>query len=692
MWYIMPCSSMLRMDPVLEVPFERGGTMQQPSPSTGICAREGGPQSARPFSPPPLRAALVAMLASVALCLAATPNASAALTIGIMSGGNDWQDESQWDAMKHSGAATYRMMVSLGTYTSDGGWTKLDKAFRLAAEREITILPYLFQRANFSQQFPTETEWKKTEAGSWTWWVYAVVHRYGYSGEFWQQNPNLPYRPVTAWEVWNEPNLKKNNPGGATVQPGLYAKFLKYTGNAIQLAQQQQSGSGTQVLFAGLISYGEMSVGSFLQQAKAAVPDLGSYFHGLSLHPYSFTNGLGGVQTNVNDARQKLNESFSSSKGLWITELGWNVEDYGDANHPKVSETAQRDNLTASFNWLKSVAVEKNLQSIIWYFYRDCVARGCAEPYKWDYVMGLRRADGVFRLAWYAFQEQTGAPAWPIYQWQPTDNLGKPANGPITSDPDISSWGYGRLDVFAKGPNNELVHKAYENGWHPWENLGGVLASGPAAVSWSQYRIDIVALATDGTINHWAYNGANWEGPDNLGHPANGPLTSSPDISSHGTAVLDIFARGAGGELEHKYFWGGWSGWENLGYSIQGGPGAVSWDLHRIDVVARASNNTLNHWAWNEVSWPFDNLAGSLTSDPDISSWGYGRLDIFARGPGNELLHKWYPEGWGGWENLGGTLTSGPGAVSWSNKRIDVVARATDDTVTHWSYDLILPP
>jgi hypothetical protein len=85
------------------------------------------------------------------------------------------------------------------------------------------------------------------------------------------------------------------------------------------------------------------------------------------------------------------------------------------------------------------------------------------------------------------------------------DNLG----GTITSDPDISSWGPGRLDVFARGAENALWHKYWVDGpgWQPWEYMGGSLASGPSAVAWGFNRIDVVARAADNTVNHWFYVG-----------------------------------------------------------------------------------------------------------------------------------------------------------------------------------------
>jgi hypothetical protein len=636
-----------------------------------------------------LRLWLVALVASVALGCGSASNASA-LSIGMMSGGNAWQEPSQWDAMQKSGATIYRLMIR-----NEANWQeRYDKAFRLAAERGITILPYIYT-FNGSTQFPY-AEATGPGGSPWETWVYTVVHRYGYNGEFWNANPGVPYKPVPAWEVWNEPNLKENNPGGAKVQPENYARFLKRTAAAIQQAQQERTpGVGVPVLFGGLITGGEtstsnfMTISEFLDKADN-VAGVGPTFNGLSLHPYPHRNGAYGqfgVQGRVENARAALNATFGP-KQLWITEIGWTLNDTGQPSGLWVTEQQQMEYLMQSFHWLKQQSAGLNIQSIIYFMYRDCPGCGL----KWADFTGLRRADGTFRPAWYAFQEHAAAKAWPALEWQPNDNLGKPANGGLTSDPDMSTWGYGRLDIFARGPNNELVHKAYENGWHPWENLGGTLASGPSAVSWSWNRIDIVARATDGTILHWAWDGTAYVGPDNLGKPANGGLTSDPDISSRGYGILDIFARGAGGELEHREYNGGWKPWENLGQSLVGGPGAVSWSSHRMDIVGRQANNTVGHWAWNEIAWPFDNLGGNITSDPDISSRGNEKLDIFAKGGGNELVHKWWDNGWSWWESLGGTMVGGPGAVSWNGDRIDVVARTADGSLNHWSYGFVLPP
>lgn len=259
------------------------------------------------------------------------------------------------------------------------------------------------------------------------------------------------------------------------------------------------------------------------------------------------------------------------------------------------------------------------------------------------------------------------------------DNLG----GTFTADPDISSQGSGKLDVFGRGAENSLWIKSFpvSGGWGGWTYMGGALASGPGAVSWSNGRIDVVMRDTSNNVSHWYWaSGGGWAA-DNQG----GPITGDPDISSWGVNRLDIFARATNGNLIHKYWGGaGWSGWENMGGNLAGGPSAVSWGVGRIDVVARMADNTIGHWYWGGSGWAYDNLGGTLTSDPDIASWGAGRLDVFARGTDNGLWHKWYGGTWSGWEAMGNTITSGPGAVSWGPGRIDVVARGANNSLEHW--------
>jgi hypothetical protein len=251
----------------------------------------------------------------------------------------------------------------------------------------------------------------------------------------------------------------------------------------------------------------------------------------------------------------------------------------------------------------------------------------------------------------------------------------------FASDPTAVSWANGRIDIFARGADNALWHKWYQNSWSGWESLGGTIASGPDVCSWGAGRLDVFARGTDNTLVHkWYDNG--WSGWESLG----GGITSDPSAVSWGAGRIDVFARGTDNTLYHRYFQGGWSGWESLGGVLSSGPDVSSWGAGRLDVFVRGTDNALAH-KYFENGWSgWESLGGGLTSDPSAVSWGPGRIDVFARGTNNALYHRYFQSGWSGWESLGGVLTSAPDASSWGNQRLDIFAIGTDRNLAHLWY------
>jgi hypothetical protein len=78
--------------------------------------------------------------------------------------------------------------------------------------------------------------------------------------------------------------------------------------------------------------------------------------------------------------------------------------------------------------------------------------------------------------------------------------------GVLTSAPHVVSWGPGRLDVFARGADSAIWHKAWDGGeWADWESRGGGFQHGPMGTAWSVGRIDLMSLTHDGMIWHKAY-------------------------------------------------------------------------------------------------------------------------------------------------------------------------------------------
>jgi hypothetical protein len=294
--------------------------------------------------------------------------------------------------------------------------------FNAAWENGISILPGLTRSG---PGFPTAAEYAAWDAA-----VDNTVKIYGPGGSFWstrQKNPT----PVAAWSVWNEPNLAFNNPPRAKtectnpsfpfnssaktcVQPGNYANFLATTATTIRAALPTQS----QVLFAGLYMGSEVgNYGTFLEQAGGNL----STYDGVLIHPYSFFGGVAELAAKVKSIRGTLNKVGGAAKPLWIGELGWPVANPNQANEaqefkegkrsvgaiPPMSEAEQASLLTGSFNWIKSEAGTQNIAAAFWYNLRDNPGT------TWASFCGLRREDGSYRPAWYAFQDETGASHWP---------------------------------------------------------------------------------------------------------------------------------------------------------------------------------------------------------------------------------------------------------------------------------------
>jgi Surface antigen len=150
-----------------------------------------------------------------------------------------------------------------------------------------------------------------------------------------------------------------------------------------------------------------------------------------------------------------------------------------------------------------------------------------------------------------------------------------PETGPfgrITSAPTATSWGLGRIDLFARGPDASLVHKWYNDwsGWGNWVTHGGTIIGAPTVSSWAAGRLDVFMVGTNPSGNnlwHNWYDGNGWwweatPSNDNLF------ITNVLGAVSWGPGRIDILGRDSSGEPRHKFYDGGWSDWEHLGGGV----------------------------------------------------------------------------------------------------------------------------
>lgn len=301
---------------------------------------------------------------------------------------------------------------------------------------------------------------------------------------------------------------------------------------------------------------------------------------------------------------------------------------------------------------------------------------------------------------------------YPAYWRSAWAARGRPAVG-IQGDPDVASWGEGRLDVFVRGGDDRIYQLTHEptTGWAPtWRDLGAPTAvpagsvvpiaetratSSPAAVSWGPGRIDLVVKGPDNHVWHNAYTNGSWTGwIDDRG----GILGGGPDIASWGQNHLIIVGAAPSGAMYDMVYdasLGGWQPWHALSGVTTHDPTAVSWESGRVDVFVRGSNGQMYQRYFVNNAWSpgwASRGAEVIHSAPDVASWGAGRLDIFAKatsGDGPVKHYDYQHPSWGTWAvNTQGTLASGPGAVSWPDgpNRIDVFAVSPTNQLYQLTY------
>ena len=231
---------------------------------------------------------------------------------------------------------------------------------------------------------------------------------------------------------------------------------------------------------------------------------------------------------------------------------------------------------------------------------------------------------GTFRRGeWNGF-ECIGSPAVHI------EGIGVPM--PLSSAPSACSRAPGSMDVFAVGAAGMLLHSTWDGTeFSELEPVGGIpppgggadaavpppisaCACGPRAIA-----VAVRGAAGDLVVKWW--NAGSWGPFASVGIPSEPdpiypivpitmPLTSAPAVCGGGSARLDAFARGARGDLLHKW-WDGkaWSGFESLGFvrpapeaepvPLSGVSLACAWGRFKLEIFVRGSDAKLYHASWS---------------------------------------------------------------------------------------------
>lgn len=351
----------------------------------------------------------LALAAACVLCLLCTARASA-LTLGV-----GWSEPAlsaeEMPLVAESGATVFRVPMSKP-------WLD-DELVQAAAANGVSLLVNLAP-----DPLPEGAE--RTE---YLQWVTEVVQRYGYNGSFWTsgEHPEVPYDPVTAWEITNEPNDHQ-------LLPREFGIFVSEVAATVQAASSAQADRATDVVTGGLLAFGNQggTDGNWFERGKdtyagaiAYLEESYPYFSsspnvtGIGFHPYELNPtmfgtepgnpaGLGHLEafeyavTGAHEALVRLAGSEEAALPLWITETG--VPGAG-AQYAEGGEAGQAVVLGQMIDWAQANEAALKISNLDWYNWRDATGL----PEEWGRNCGLRAADGELRPAFAEFQARAAA-------------------------------------------------------------------------------------------------------------------------------------------------------------------------------------------------------------------------------------------------------------------------------------------
>jgi hypothetical protein len=384
-----------------------------------------------------LRRAVVALFAGAALSLGGPAAGQAALPavfVGLCSDQVYWQENEavavkNVDLQRRAGIDISRVAIRWADLERTPGvwnYAMADRVVRRLAEGGIRMLPVLQSPPAFADAAPVNPQpgfYPPKSFAQFADFGARMIRRYGRGGTFWSENPHVPYLPLTAWQVWNEPNIRPWWASGPNAAE--YVDLLKATAGALRSVDPQ-----VEVVAAG-IPNSRLGIPqqTYLRQMYEAGAQ--EAFDTLALHGYSST--VEGLMNQLRLTRGLMDEHNDASR-IWLTEFGWATG--GAVSAFTTTEEGQAARIDAAVRALAAERDSLRLRGFMLFTWQDVVGFGTI----WPYFSGLIRADGSPKPGGFSFLHavaairvaagETGLPD------PPADPVAPPATAlPVPLDP-----------------------------------------------------------------------------------------------------------------------------------------------------------------------------------------------------------------------------------------------------------------
>jgi hypothetical protein len=221
--------------------------------------------------------------------------------------------EAEWGRMAASGVESARMVFSWDAAQPVAGgpvsFARTDPIVANGARSGIDVLPVVIYAPAWARVVPGTIASAPAGTASYVAYLRALVGRYGPAGSLWRERPDLPYRPVRAWQIWNEPHLPSHWLPGRT-WPERYGDLLRASHRTIKRADP-----GARVVLTGLANASWRELARLFRRGRVR----GS-FDAAAIHHYS--NRPADFVELTRRMRQTLDRYGDRSVPIWWTEVG----------------------------------------------------------------------------------------------------------------------------------------------------------------------------------------------------------------------------------------------------------------------------------------------------------------------------------------------------------------------------------
>jgi polysaccharide biosynthesis protein PslG len=329
---------------------------------------------------------------------ARVPRGFVGVTAEDVFAGNDNYRTANLSAMAAIGIQTIRQTFDWSTIERKPGvydFSYHDAYVLKASAHGIRILPVLFNPPSFRRPTRGRAACPPRKMATFARFAKAVVRRYGPRGTLWRHHRKVPKNPMTAYQIWNEPNLRIYW-CDRTPNARRYVAMLRTVGRAIRSVDHR-----AHILSAG-IPPSKLQSATPIERYVAQMYRAGArrYFDSLAINSYASDRRQ--LQSLLRSLRTLMNRHGDRRGHLWITEIGWG--DKGPKHRLIVGSAAQARRITQAFGVIRKQRRRLRLSGVVYYSWRD------SPPYPpqyrdlWGLHTGLLDINGGFKPAFYAFK------------------------------------------------------------------------------------------------------------------------------------------------------------------------------------------------------------------------------------------------------------------------------------------------